>query len=594
MSTHDDRPWKAEDMLHSLGVAQGDSTASTRERVERFFDRMDSSMGTLPTVIVGPREEAGVAWRDPGYEDASPALGQLPAELPVAVPGHELIRCLGAGGFGQVWLARHALTEHFRACKLIPAEKTLELDGLKQLKQRVPPHQNLFPIEEVGASGQWLYCLMPLADPASSDHAVLDPGGYEPLTLGVYIQRQGRRPTIEVAAVGIEVAGAVRVLHEHGVTHGDIKPDNIMRLGGRWTLADYGLARDLASPTGEGHTPGYVPPEGAGSRKADLYALGVVLMELMTSWPARIRDDFLTTPIEDFKLDTSAPAMARIVRRAIAEDPRDRFGSVEELIEALRPLANDRAGQPARAATGRTIAIAGAVVVALASIPLVRYLGASSPGATSASVSAAASGVAPSSPTPAIESFDVMRYRYEPANGQIVSLGPINGDNLPVFDDDVTVHARFSDPAYVYLISLDTDGTVELRWPPSPDEPPPPIRLLDYPSQPLIDPDGELYRLDQGSGVQGFMLMLGRDPLPPWAEWTDAHGVPPWNPGSLPGRLVINADKSATTVAALSRDPLPRRGTLVVAPAEWARAHEQFDDVRFVGFPVRPDLDTGP
>jgi len=60
MSRDDDRMWKAEDMLGTV-LRDADDGSTTSERVEWYFDRMDSPMGTLTTVIVGPREEASHA-----------------------------------------------------------------------------------------------------------------------------------------------------------------------------------------------------------------------------------------------------------------------------------------------------------------------------------------------------------------------------------------------------------------------------------------------------------------------------------------------------------------------------------------------------
>ncbi len=582
MSESDDRAWKAEDMLQGVVGSKRIDSESTRDRIDQYFDRIDTPAGESPTISVLPT--AGLPASGGGaLADDAQATSPLPSQPPVAVPNHTLIRCLGAGGFGQVWLAKHALTEHYRACKLIPADKAIELDGLKRLKQRVPGHPSLFPIEEVGSAEDWLYCLMPLADTASTDHAMLDDSGYEPLTLGVHLERHGRRPTDEVATIGLEISGAVRVLHEHGITHGDIKPANIMRLNGHWTLADYGLARDLSAPSGQGHTPGYSPPEGPGTRSADLYALGVVLMELLTSWPARMLADFRKTPIEQFKLDPDGPRLVEVILRATSNDTDERFGSVDELIEALQTLVSDSeqriASHPAR---GRRrmwqgIAVAASVVLALGAWLFLPGLldGDTAPPTTAKSPIA-------------IESFEVRHYRYNAATDTTVAIGPINADNPAVREgDDVTLHARLSQEGYVFLLSLDADGRVRPRIPASPTVAPTSTNGIDYPSLPTGTLDDIMYNLSRGPGTHGFMLLTSDEPLPPWSDWIALHGEPTWSRESLPPNGIILFDGLETTYSSATRDPMPRRGQLMLDPIDWAKTQKDLTTA-FIAFPVLP------
>ncbi len=565
MSSADDRPWRAEETPKPIIEKSPGDRATAREDPERVDPPVSDKTTTLSNLP------------DVSASGGSPANAKqaLPAAPPVSVPNHELIRCLGAGGFGQVWLAKHTLTEHHRACKLIPADKALELDGLRRLKQRVPPHDNLFPIEDVGAVGNWLYCLMPLAQPASADHAGLDDSLYEPLTLKAHLARHDRRPTAEAASIGLELARAVQHLHKHGVTHGDIKPANIMRHNGRWTLADYGLARELSAPSGQGYTPGYTPPEGPGSTKADQFALGIVLMEMLANWPARMLAEFRETSIKAMKLDSRGPRMAQIIRRATAEDPHERFGSMDELIAALRPLATRR--MPTRRVAGALVVVAAAVIVGTAS--LLR----TTPKSPAASTSTAAAADAP-----LVESFEVVRYEYDPQRDETKPIGPLDADNYSAREyDDVTVHARFSAPAYFYLVSLDADGQVSLRLPDSLDKKPAAAGRIDYPSHP-DEADGDLFRLEEGPGTQGFMLLASRDPLPPWTNWVAARGAPTWTSEALPDDCVILFDGHDVRYLNQTRGVRPRRGELVRTPIDWCRAQEDLSGVRFIAFPVLP------
>lgn len=570
MNDNDDRPWKAEEMLGAV-LRDAEDGSPTSERVARYFDRLVGETARTASM-------AGGAIGPGQLDQASPLDREPPTEPPVIVPNHILIRCLGVGGFGQVWMARHTLTEHYRACKLIPADKALELEGLRRLKQRVPGHPGLFPIEDVGSVDDWLYCLMPLADAATTDQAVLDHSGYQPLTLDLYLKRHGRRPTSEAAAIGVQLAEAVRHLHAHGITHGDIKPANIMRLNGAWTLADYGLARDLSSPIGQGHTPGYSPPEGPGSTNADQYALGVVLMDLLTGWNARMLKDFHEIPVERFNLDPDGPRLAEVIRRATQPDHKDRYGSMDEFVGALRAIAPEQAGNPLIARRRWPAALVAAVVLIGVGFVLL------SPPWTPQPEDSG-------TPAPAafeVESFEVRHYRYDPGSDTTIATGAINADNPAArATDDVTVHARFSAPAYFYLLSLDTDGRVRPRTPASPTDPPVADASIDYPSDPASDPAGELFNLSRGPGTQGFMLLASADPLPAWSDWIAAHGEPTWSRESLPPNAVVLFDGRETRTLSAARDPQPRRGRLVLDPIDWAKAQQGISS-RFVAFPVLP------
>jgi len=568
---HDDRVWTIEDLMEEIFGADGgsgpDTDASPRERVDWFFDMVESSSGDEVETVAAPR--------------AAPVQrGAVPTEAPVAVPDHDLIRCLGVGGFGQVWIAWSRVTEHHLACKLIPEEKSLELEGLKRLKRRVPGHSGLFPIESVGSVDGWVYCLMPLAEPATSDHAVLDHSGYEPMTLETYLRRHGPRPGVEVAQVGAALAEAVEHLHTHGVTHGDIKPLNIMRIGGHWALADYGLARELATPTGEGHTPGYSPPdETPGTATSDQYALGVVLMELLTACSARRLDAFRETPIEKFDLDAEGLEVSGVIRRATDPDPEARFGSVGAFARALRAVAEPEAHAP-RAGRAWFAAAAVALVLVAAAIAAVVMIP-SSPGPGTPAAAPA--------PDALVGSFEIRHYRFNPETGNTVSVGPLGADNPSVLSrDDVTVHASFTEPAYCYLVSLDTDGRVRPRLPASPTAIPERRDALNYPSDPIEDPEGFLYNLSSGAGVQGFMLLASADPLPAWSDWIATRGEPTWSLENLPSRGVVLFDGEQTRYLSATREPMPPRGPVISDPIDWARSLEGVREVRFMAFPVLP------
>jgi len=166
-------------------------------------------------------------------------------------------------------------------------------------------------------------------------------------------------PTTEVIRILLHVCAALTYAHEHGVIHRDIKPENIMLLeNGEVKLLDFGIAvlhgehrvrwHGFSSPVG---TPDYMAPElwsGApGSAQSDIYAVGVVLYELLCGrTPFEEHDGFtLITPhishdppdILEFNPALS-PALAMVVMRAVRRDPGKRYASVRDLQHDLDNL----------------------------------------------------------------------------------------------------------------------------------------------------------------------------------------------------------------------------------------------------------------
>ena len=105
------------------------------------------------------------------------------------------------------------------------------------------------------------------------------------------------------------------------------------------------------------------------------------------------------------------------------------------------------------------------------------------------------------------------------------NLGAIGPSGEPVrVGDDVRVELVLSEPAYAYLLALNTDGTVQLCLPESDDQPPPRAdRLVLYPS------DSDYFTLKEGPGVQGFVAVASRRPLPAYRDWGLDPAVLHWS-----------------------------------------------------------------
>ena len=174
---------------------------------------------------------------------------------------------------------------------------------------------------------------MELADPAGAD-GVFDPETYVPLTLREWLRTHGPLPVVACARVGAAVADALAFLHERGLVHRDVKLSNIIFVAGQPKLADVGLVTGMDEARSFVGTEGYIAPEGPGSARADVYALGKVLYEMVTG---RSRLDFPDLPGE--WLDHPPPEQFgefnETILRACAPEARDRHRSAAELRDEL-------------------------------------------------------------------------------------------------------------------------------------------------------------------------------------------------------------------------------------------------------------------
>lgn len=209
------------------------------------------------------------------------------------IDGYRLVRLIGAGGFGEVWLCDSILMPGlWKAFKWIPAHHSgrleRELEALIHYQRAVHKvgSANLMRIEHVNRTSEGLFYVMPLAD-SIADEAP-EAISWRPATLSNLIQKRKDAPewftSREVISIMAGVLNGLQDLSELGLVHRDLKPENILFLNRAPVIADISLVgQDCEDQTNRG-TPGYIAPswylEGGGH--PDQYAAGATLFALLT------------------------------------------------------------------------------------------------------------------------------------------------------------------------------------------------------------------------------------------------------------------------------------------------------------------------
>ena len=262
-----------------------------------------------------------------------------PDSVPV-IPDHEVIRIIGSGSSGQVWLAANLLGT-YRAIKVVhgsPASRRgleRELNGILKYEPLSRLHDGLVDILHVGynhAAG-YFYYVMELADDAANGQR-FDPQKYVPRTVAHDMTQRRRLPIGECVRLGAAIASALGFLHRRGVIHRDIKPSNIIFVNGFPKLADIGLAAGISEEKSHVGTEGFIPHEGAGTVHADIYSFGKVLYELSTGLD-RIRYPELPSDLGTGPEDRELIQFNKIVLKACRTAPVKRFKSAEAMMSAI-------------------------------------------------------------------------------------------------------------------------------------------------------------------------------------------------------------------------------------------------------------------
>jgi len=240
-------------------------------------------------------------------------------------------RAVGRGGFGEVY---YAMSDGGRevALKYLRENPQVELRGVGHCINLKSPHLvSIFDVKK-NSEGEYFIIMEYCSGPSLRDLLIAEPNGFG-LEKAAFFAR--------------EIGKGLAYLHERGIVHRDLKPANIFYDDGYVKIGDYGLSKFISlsrhsAQTASVGTVHYMAPEiGSGnySRGVDIYALGVMLYEMLCgkvpfegSSMAEVLMKHLTSRPE---LDNLPQPFARVIRKALEKDPKDRYQTVEEMIDEM-------------------------------------------------------------------------------------------------------------------------------------------------------------------------------------------------------------------------------------------------------------------
>ncbi len=249
-----------------------------------------------------------------------------------------LVREIGHGAYGVVYLAvgsdgKRAAVKVCRREEIGEERYARELRGAR-LYSAIPRTTGLVCMKELVEEPWGFYSVMDLADHEFDGEFSEDT--YRPKTLASMLGGVKALPIDESVKLGIALAKGLETLQRHHLLHRDIKPGNVIYVGGRPVLSDPGLVVEESEAASLVGTPGYVPPENFTAAVGDVYSLGLTLKA--ASFGRGIEDLDKGPALE---ADTSAaqfPAWWRILNKATDPTPSRRYQSAKALLKELEGL----------------------------------------------------------------------------------------------------------------------------------------------------------------------------------------------------------------------------------------------------------------
>ncbi|HTI15245.1 MAG TPA: serine/threonine-protein kinase [Dictyobacter sp.] len=255
---------------------------------------------------------------------------------------YRLKQLLGQGGMAVVYLARDETLFRDVAIKIVPQNNLQELARFRREAETIGPlaHDHILPVFDYGEQAPWHYLVMPYIN-----HG----------TLSDRLKTHGPLSLQDAGILLTQVASALQFAHEHNILHRDIKPSNILLRDDNYAyLADFGIAKDVSQASDLTQTgmiigtPDYMAPElleGSASPGSDIYALGIVLYQMLTGKVPFKGSTLLSTlqkhaqeqPMPPSLLNAAIPpAIEQVILTALAKDPRHRFANANTFAQAYQ------------------------------------------------------------------------------------------------------------------------------------------------------------------------------------------------------------------------------------------------------------------
>ena len=281
---------------------------------------------------------------------------------------YRLLRKIGSGGFGSVYLAQKGGSEKYFAVKAVEKDKSPREISAFEKYQELSLSQKSFmaPIVGFGFQGDIFYYAMPLADPLKTSQNISPENpNWEARTLSNEIRLMAENPKAEwfsarqMRAIIKPIFDAAIYLGENGLLHRDIKPDNILFFGGEPRLSDFGLLdADTKSLSGLG-TPFFSAPNWylSSGGNPDMYGLAATFYMLISgntpdlvgraaySFPEKVKDSLSEKERERYR------HWLRCIYRALSQAPNERFVRLQDFLSAI--LSDDFESSKAKSAPAK-------------------------------------------------------------------------------------------------------------------------------------------------------------------------------------------------------------------------------------------------
>ena len=246
---------------------------------------------------------------------------------------------IGHGAYGVVYLATGpdgvmAAVKVCRRSDVGDERYDRELRGAK-LYSSIPPQEGLVHMREFAEESWGFYAVMDLADDEFGRELSGD-ASYRPKTLASVIDGEKALPLGECVKLGIALAKGLAALQRHHLLHRDIKPGNVIYVGGKPVLSDPGLVVEESEAASLVGTPGYVPPEKFTDAASDIYSLGLTLKA--ASFGRKLEDLDKGPALEADTNEPLFPAWWRILKKATDPTPSRRYQSAKALVKDLERL----------------------------------------------------------------------------------------------------------------------------------------------------------------------------------------------------------------------------------------------------------------